>query len=304
MPSRRAEEFARELPRLRAEFQTSRQLASRARERALAAAETTRAMRTLLDAYAETSREDRSRTDADVWRAAAKEIVRATKERDRMLGLLSHELRQSLSAALSAERLLARRPEEPTAQRARAVLARQLEHLSHLVEDLLDFSRVSLGTMTIAPRRIDLRAVVEDAVDAIRPAAVEHGQELVLRLPKQPMRISGDPNRLLQVFVNLLQNASRYTPPDGRIVVSCVAEEADARVTVEDTGVGIAAESLARIFEPFVRENECGGGLGIGLALAARIVALHGGQITAASAGTGRGALFTVTLPLQDPQAA
>src|SRR5690349_21404654 len=103
MPSRRAEQLARDLPRLRAEVQTSRQVAARARERPLAAAETTRAMRTLLDAYAETSREDRSRTGADVWRAAAREIVRATKERDRMLGLLSHELRQSLSAALSAE---------------------------------------------------------------------------------------------------------------------------------------------------------------------------------------------------------
>jgi signal transduction histidine kinase len=126
----------------------------------------------------------------------------------------------------------------------------------------------------------------------------------VLRLPEQTPRVSGDPNRLFQVFVNLLQNASRYTPPQGRIVMSCVAEDARARVIVEDTGVGIPAESLPRIFEPFVRETERGGGLGIGLALAARIVALHGGQITAASAGTGRGALFTVTLPVQDPRAA
>jgi len=303
MPNR-AEEFARELPRLRAEFDASRQLASRAKERAIAAAETTRAMRTLLEAHAETSRDEHGRTHADVWHAAAQEIVRATKERDRMLGLLSHELRQSLSAALSAERLLAQGPDEATAQRARAVLARQLEHLSHLVEDLLDFSRVSLGTMTITPRRIDLRAVLEDAVDAIRSAVTEHEQELVLRFPDAGPRISGDPNRLLQVFVNLLQNASRYTPPHGRIVVSCRSEKAQVQVTVEDTGAGISAESLPHIFEPFVRETEQGGGLGIGLALAARIVALHGGQITAASAGTGRGALFTVTLPLQDPQAA
>jgi signal transduction histidine kinase len=304
MPNGRAEDFARELPRLRAEFEVSRQLASRARERAMAAAETTRAMRTLLEAHAEATRDEHGRSHTDVWHAAAKEIVRATKERDRMLGLLSHELRQSLSAALSAERLLAQGPDEPTTQRAHAVLGRQLQHLSHLVEDLLDFSRVSLGTMTIAPRRIDLRAVLEDAADVIRPAVAEHGQELVLHLPEKAPSISGDPNRLLQVFVNLLQNASRYTPPQGRIVMTCLPEDTGVRVTVEDTGVGIAAESIPRIFEPFVRESERGAGLGIGLALAARIVALHGGQIAAASAGTGRGALFTVTLPLQDPQAA
>lgn len=156
----------------------------------------------------------------------------------------------------------------------------------------------------MARKSIDLRTVLSDAIEAIRPTVAEQAQELIVRIPRQPQAVAGDASRLLQVFVNLLQNASRYTPREGHIILSSDNDNGRARVTVEDTGSGIEPEALARIFEPFVRGTERGGGLGLGLGIAARIVSLHGGQITAASGGSGRGSVFTVTLPLEHPRAA
>jgi len=181
-------------------------------------------------------------------------------------------------------------------------MERQLEQLIRLVNDLLDASRIARGKIELRKAAVELGAVLREAVDVERPLVQAAGLALEANIPPEPLVVDGDALRLSQVFRNLLQNARKYTEPGGRIEVSLAAERGEALVRVRDTGLGIPAAKLEAIFEMFA-QIEAGlprsqGGLGIGLALARRLLGLHGGSVRAFSAGPGRGSEFVVRLPL------
>jgi signal transduction histidine kinase len=295
------DELKRAMPTLRSRFESSRALIERAHETAARVVEAADAMRTLLRTESDPRNHrqpDQLNPQKDLWEAAAREILHGARERDRILGLLSHELRQALSAAMAAERLLQVTENREAAGRARGVLQRQLLHLSRLVEDLLEFSRLSLDTTAMGRLDVDLDDVISRTAETSQPAIADRAQHLTVTRTTPPPIVSGDPTRLQQVFSNLLQNASRYTPPGGHIEIASSLEPGWTRVDVRDDGNGIEPSQLGAIFEPFTRRSAEGPGLGIGLSLARRLVELHGGTITARSDGPGLGSTFTVRLPL------
>ena len=212
---------------------------------------------------------------------------------------MSHELRQPLNAAIAAIALLEANP--AAAERAGAVLKRQLVHMSTLLDDLLDLSRLSLQTLRLSRASVDLRTVLRESVETVETAAERSGVHLYVDLPSESVGVSADVGRLHQVFSNLLTNAVRYTPRGGSVNVSMNVDGSIASITIADTGQGIAPADLANIFEPFWRGGDSGTeGFGIGLALVRGIVELHGGSIAAFSEGRGLGAQFCLTLPLAD----
>jgi PAS domain S-box-containing protein len=239
-------------------------------------------------------------------RKRAEEALRAADRRkDEFLAVLGHELRNPLAPLRSGVELLdlARgRPE--IIEGVRVMMDRQLEHLVHLVDDLLDLSRITRAEIELQRTTVDLKAVVEAAVELTRPFVTERKHELTVHAPAEPVHVLGDFERLTQIIGNLLSNAAKYTPAGGRIEVHTQAGDGgDAVVRVRDTGFGIPEERLEEIFEMFTQVPEHrahigGGGLGIGLALARRLAELHGGTLAAASEGLGKGSEFTLRLPL------
>src|SRR4051812_16036203 len=293
----RRADLERMMPRLRQDVEASRRLAERAIERASRLADEAMATRRFLenrtrDAEALTTR------DTQIWTAAAHEVERASRERDRQLGVVAHELRQPLAAAIAAERLLAVHPSGEARERARGVLSRQLEHLSSLTESLLLYSRLAIYSAPAGHAPVDLVAVAASAVEAVAPAASARQQDLRFEPAVAQASVAGDRTRLRQALLNLLHNAVRYTPPGGLIGVRIYCREDRVHVDVHDTGGGIAADRLDAVFDPFVRLSSGGSGLGIGLTLVRKIVELHGGTVTASSDGEGRGSVFTIALPL------
>jgi len=299
MPRRDGSEFARVLPRLRHNFETSRRLVTRSVERATRLADEAEATKRLLESRPKHTPAQASESSADIWSAAALELTRTSRERDRELGVVAHELRQSLMAAITADRLLAGGTNPETVERARAVVSRQLMNLSQLVEDLLDYSRLSFHAPA-RRRSINLAHVAGDAIDIVISSAGERGQELTMSHDGAAATVSGDPRRLRQAIVNLLQNAVRYTPNGGLIEVTVRVQGERVLLDVRDNGQGIARDRLELIFDPFVRQSASGPGLGIGLAVARRIAALHDGTVSAASDAPGRGSVFTLALPRAD----
>jgi signal transduction histidine kinase len=175
--------------------------------------------------------------------------------------------------------------------------------MSHLVDDLLDVSRIRNGHLHLERERIDLRAVVRDAVETLEPEVSERRQQLTVALPQSPVWLQADPWRLEQVFVNLLGNASRYTDVAGQVAIYMHDRSDQVVVRFRDSGIGIARDALAHVFDLFTQADAAAprsrAGLGIGLALVRSIVTLHGGRVTVASAGLGQGSEFTVRLPRQ-----
>ena len=225
------------------------------------------------------------------------------RERDHFLAILSHELRNPLAAIRNATHLMARAPkEEARTQRALTIVERQTNHLGRLVDDLLDVSRVMNGKVALQKRVVDLRAVVTDVLQQMDPTMKTSGRELVCRLSGTSLPVEGDSIRLEQIVTNLLTNALKYTPRGGRIEVRLESKEDTVCLTIADTGVGIAPEMLLSIFDLFSQADQSldrsHGGMGIGLTLVRSLVEMHGGQVTAFSAGRGQGAEFRVTLPL------
>jgi signal transduction histidine kinase len=192
--------------------------------------------------------------------------------------------------------VLQRRPER--SDEVRELLQRQLSHMARMVEDLMDASKVLRGAIDLRKQPLDLREIVSDSLELVTVLAAERKQQLTVRLPDSPVGVMVDPTRMRQVFSNLLTNAHKYTPPGGSIAVTVAADDGSAVVSVRDTGEGIPPEALDQLFGLFVRATSSTGGLGIGLAMARRLVELHDGSIAAASGGPGRGAEFTVRLPL------
>jgi len=245
---------------------------------------------------------DRRRTEQERTHLLA-ELSRASQAKDEFMAVLGHELRNPLAPLRnSLEVLRARGWPDAVAQRMGEVMDRQLRHMVHLVDDLLDVSRITRGRIELRKERVDLADVVQRAVEAVQPLLDERRHELCLSLPDQPVIVHADPTRLEQVAANLLHNAARYTDTGGRIAVRAAREGSEAVLYVEDTGIGLRPEMLARIFEPFVQgqrpSQRPAEGLGIGLTLVRSLVDMHQGSVSAASAGTGQGSAFTVRLPL------
>jgi CheY-like chemotaxis protein/two-component sensor histidine kinase len=192
---------------------------------------------------------------------------------------------------------------DPEAQeQARSMMGRQLEQMVRLVDDLLDVSRISQGKLELRRERVPLSAVINSAVESSRPLIDHLGHELTVTLPKQPILVDADLTRLAQVIANLLNNSAKYMDRGGRIRLTAEREGSDLLVSVKDTGIGIAADELPRIFQMFSQVDSAlersQGGLGIGLTLVKRLVEMHGGRIEARSEGLGQGAEFFVRLPV------
>jgi len=231
---------------------------------------------------------------------AQAEALNRTK--DEFLATLSHELRTPLNAIFGWSRLLQSGTlDEETQARAVAAIVRGAAAQTRLIEDLLDLSRIITGRMRLEIAELDLKAVIETALDTVRPAAAAKEIELVTALDVGLGPLRGDANRLQQVLWNLLMNAVKFTPHGGRIEVSLRRLNGDAEIVVADTGEGISAEVLPYVFERFRQEDSsvsrAHGGLGLGLALVRHFVELHGGGVSAQSPGKGAGATFKVTLP-------
>ncbi len=215
-----------------------------------------------------------------------------------MLVRVAHEARQPLSAARAAFQLIRQSPDDARRERACVVIDRQLARLARLFDDLVEASHLRLDRASLHVEQIDLRRLVEEVVEGVRPHVTEKHQQLATHWPPDPVWLDGDPARLQQVVSNLLVNGIKYTGPNGRVAVDLARGPADAVLTVSDTGRGIGADVLPHIFEPFIRGDDAPGeGLGVGLAIARQFVELHGGTIRASSAGPGRGSEFVVTLP-------
>jgi PAS domain S-box-containing protein len=223
-----------------------------------------------------------------------------SRMKDEFLAIVSHELRTPLTAILGWARLQRDRPE--LLPKAMTVIERNAEAQAKLIEEILETSRIVTGKVRLSRRLADLGDIVQAAVDTIRPAAENKTIHLEVSLGSAPVPIDCDPDRLQQVVLNLLVNAVKFTPDGGRVQVRIELAEPLARVVVADTGGGISSSFLAHVFDPF-RQAESSttrqhGGLGLGLAITKHLVELHGGTVTAASQGLGKGATFVVTLPL------
>ena len=232
-----------------------------------------------------------------------RELREANRNKDEFLAMLSHELRNPLAPMQHAVTLLQQAGDEQTRQQAFAILGRQVKHMTRLVEDLLDISRISRGHIDMRMHEVDLLTVIQTAIETSRPLVVAGGHQLEVALPSAPVRVFADRLRLAQVVSNLLNNAAKYTPRGGRIDLSVgVAPEATS-ISVRDNGIGIAADELPRIFDLFTQldggRHRATGGLGVGLALARQLVELHGGTLQARSDGAGQGSEFIVRIPLR-----
>lgn len=232
----------------------------------------------------------------------AEEMRLANERKDRFLAVLSHELRNPLAATSMAARLI----ESQATTSARAVqlgevIQRQVGHMSRLVEDLVDMSRVTMGLVLLNKQMVDIGRIAHEAVEQIRPMMVAKRHTLTLDLPLIPCQTFGDKTRLVQVLSNLLSNAARYTPGDGNISLRVVPEHDKILVEVTDNGIGIPSDAIGSIFDFYTQAERStdrkGGGLGLGLALVKSLVEAHGGTVRVSSDGDGMGSIFSLTLP-------
>jgi len=230
-------------------------------------------------------------------------LKEADRRKDVFLAGLAHELRNPLAPIRTGVAILRMTGADARAPTVLAMMERQLQHMARLLDDLLDVSRISRGKITLHHERIDLRDVVEAALEANRPLIEEMGHVLSVSAPSEPAFLNADPVRFAQILSNLLNNAAKYTPPGGRIALKAEHRGDVVEVSVTDNGIGIPGESLESIFEMFTQvagqSSNGQSGLGIGLALAKGLVALHGGTIQAHSEGLGRGSEFRVRVPIR-----
>lgn len=251
--------------------------------------------------------EERERRLAEV-RDQATMLRELDRRKSEFLAVLSHELRNPLTPIRNSLFLLDQAaPGSEQAERAKSVLVRQTEHLSKLVDELLDVTRISRGKVELHRELLDVRNVVRLACDDHRTLFEQHQIDLRFDDPARPAWANADRHRLSQVVGNLLQNAAKFTAPGGRVVVSLRVADPDVEIRVRDTGIGLEARDLERVFEPFAQVESTlartHGGLGLGLALAKGVVTMHGGRVWAMSDGLGHGCEIVVALPLSVPPA-
>jgi PAS domain S-box-containing protein len=258
-------------------------------------------------AVAGTTRDVTERQAAEqAMREQAQRLTESDRAKDEFLATLSHELRNPLAPLRNSFELLRRLPGvDAKVAGVHAMMERQVNHLVRLVDDLLEMSRISRGTLSLRDERVPLETVVRNAVETSEPLVQAARHTLTVDLPDEPLWLQGDPVRLAQILANLLNNAARYTDDGGTIVVRARREGEQAVIAVRDNGIGIAPDVMPRMFEMFSRgHRETGrhqGGLGIGLALSRRLAQMHNGSLDALSDGPGRGSEFTVRLPLAAP---
>lgn len=234
-----------------------------------------------------------------MWKAT-EALERANARKEEFVATLGHELRSPLGVIGTAATVL--RGNVPEGSAALDLIARQLRHATHLLDDLLDVARVNSGKLTLTRARVDLRAIVEQCVEGSRLRGALRQHDLTVSLGSTPVTVDADAVRLAQVVTNLVENAVKYTPPQGSISVSVSVWARHAALVVRDNGIGLPPDSLEEIFEPFVQlaseHHGANGGLGLGLPLVRKVVELHGGTVRAASPGPRLGSCFTVQLPL------
>jgi PAS domain S-box-containing protein len=249
----------------------------------------------------------RNRTDLkeqlETLRNRVEALVRSDEHKNVFLSTLSHELRNPLTPLANAVQLIRMADSaSPALQYPVQVIERQVEFIRRLVDDLLDVNRISAGKVQLSLQPIDLRDVLGRAVESTRPLMVERKQHFVQHVLAAPIIVNADPGRLEQVFVNLLTNAGKYTPEEGRIELRASMEQTEALVHVLDNGVGIPKDMQPHIFELFTQVDatvgRSHGGLGIGLSVVKNLVELHGGSVQVRSEGPGKGSEFTVRVPL------
>ncbi|MFJ7142901.1 sensor histidine kinase [Pseudomonas protegens] len=218
-----------------------------------------------------------------------------------ILVLVAHELRHPLTPISMIAGRLARAPSEEL-PRMQALIEGQVQHMSRLVDDLLDVSRVSTGKLHLDRCVVDLRQVVDDAIETCRPVMKSRHLHFSAQRPDDPLPVDGDPVRLKQILGNLLGNAAKYTPAEGQVTLTVSTQGEVVQMTVCDNGIGISAKALPFVFEPFIQDAHAigfnGAGLGIGLTVVRELVEAHGGTVTGMSEGNGKGSRFVVILPL------
>ncbi len=249
----------------------------------------------------------RNRTDLKeqlaVLKNRAESSATGSRRKDIFLSTLSHELRNPLGALTNAAEIIRMAaPDSPELEVPLRIINRQVENLRRLVDDMMDVSRINAGKIELKMESVALQDVIERAVESVRPFIVQRRHELEMLLSSAPVFVEADPARLEQVFVNLLTNAAKYTPEGGTIWIKCTTEGEEAVVRVEDTGIGVPAKLLPRIFKLFTQveasRSQSQGGLGIGLNIVKHLVTLHGGTVQVRSEGEGKGSQFSVRLPL------
>ncbi|MBP7513316.1 MAG: response regulator [Flavobacteriales bacterium] len=233
----------------------------------------------------------------------AKDLAEVDRRKSEFLATLAHELRNPLAPLRNGlEVLTLAQQDKAVWDQAHSMMKRQLDQMVLLIDDLMDLSRISRGAIELRKERLDLRTLLEQAVEAARPFVERQGHTLVLDLPERPVLLDGDAMRLAQVFNNLLNNAAKYTDRGGAIAVRVDMSDHEATVAVEDNGIGIAPDQLVKVFDMFAQvertSDRVQGGLGIGLNIVKHLVTMHGGRIVARSGGLGKGSSFSVILPL------
>jgi signal transduction histidine kinase len=242
-------------------------------------------------------------TIVDAW--PNRELREANRRMHEFLDLLGHELRSPLAAIRNALQVLGQQGiDAAMRENVRGLMERQTQCIGHLIDELLDVSRIEHGKISLRKQRLDLAQTVARAVETVCSSIEERGHQLEVSLPQEPVSVDADPGRLEQILVNLLNNAAKYMEPGGRIWLTAAARGGDVVLRVRDTGIGIDPGMLAHIFDPFWQVertlDHSQGGLGIGLTLVRKLAEMHGGSASAYSEGLGLGSEFVVFLPVQE----
>ena len=242
------------------------------------------------------------RRNEDSLRDQSEQLKEADRRKDEFLATLAHELRNPLAPIRNGLQILRLKEADPSVTTVREMMQRQLDQLIRLVDDLLDVSRISRGKIALKCERVTLLGVLHSAIEACRPLIDQADHQLLIAMPPNPVYLLGDPARLAQVFTNLLSNSVKYTPRGGTISLSASVDDNCAIIRISDSGIGIPAAMLNRVFEMFVQVDRAiektTGGLGIGLSLVRGLLEMHGGSVTALSDGHDKGSTFVVSLPL------
>jgi signal transduction histidine kinase len=237
-------------------------------------------------------------------------VEEAEKDRrSNFLAMLGHELRNPLSPISSAATILKKADRDsPVIDKVSDIISRQVSHMAGLIDDLLDVSRVTRGMIEIKLEVVDLKQVIEHAVEQVEPQIQARRQKLLVTTPPEPAIVQVDKKRIVQIITNLLANATKYTPEEGHVQLKVKLRQNDVIISIEDNGAGMAPDFIPQAFELFAQAvrtpDRAEGGLGLGLALVKNLVELHGGQVSCSSEGLGKGSQFTVRLPrqrLEDP---
>ena len=244
-----------------------------------------------------------SHINISAQKQAEADLRETNRRKDEFLAMLAHELRNPLAPIRNAVNVLRFKSAVADLERHCRIIDRQIAHMSRLLDELLDAARITSGKITLHKRPLLLSEVLIQALEVVTPLMEQRRQMLHVEPSEEPLRVEGDPDRLAQIFINLLSNASKYTGEEGSIWLTMQREGEEAVVSVRDTGVGIDAEMLPHVFDLFAQADKTldrtQGGLGIGLTMVKELVAMHAGSIQAHSAGPGQGSEFVVRLPLR-----